>query len=112
MGPRGEGRCEVPLRAGSEDAEEVTLPCSNKGFQRLRISELQLGDAEFFAGLQIAFAVEPVGHLFDEQVDWDTVAGFEEAVGDGERVVEDGVVGEVAHGEAIEVTDWARVSVA
>src|SRR5260370_38527088 len=100
MGPRGEGRCEVPLRAGPEDAEEVTLPCSNSGFQRLRISELQLGDAEFFAGLQIAFAVEPVGHLFAEQADCDAVACFEKAVGDGARVVQDGALRQRTYREA------------
>ena len=39
-------------------------------------------------------------------------AGFEQAVGDGEGVVEDGVVGEVAHGEVVELRDGAGVGCA
>jgi hypothetical protein len=44
-----------------------------------------------------------------EAVERDARAGFEEAVGDGEGVVEDGVVGEVAHGEVVELRDGAGV---
>jgi hypothetical protein len=44
-----------------------------------------------------------------EAVDGDAGAGFEQAVGDGEGVVEDGVVGEVAHGEVVELRDGAGV---
>jgi hypothetical protein len=52
---------------------------------------------------------EPVLHGGGEAVQRDAVAGFEQAVGDGEGVVEDGVVGEVSHGEVIDVRDGAGV---
>jgi len=55
-----------------------------------------------FAGLEVAFAAEPVFHGGEEAVEGDVVSGFEEAVGEGEGVVENSVVGEVAHGEVVD----------
>ena len=51
--------------------------------------------------------MEPVLHGGAEVVQGDAIADFEEAVGGGEGVVEDRVVGEVAHGEAVEPLDGA-----
>ncbi len=62
----------------------------------------EFGEGEVFVGLEVAFAAEPVFHGEVEAVEGDAVARFEEAVGDGEGVVEDGVVGEVAHGEVVD----------
>jgi hypothetical protein len=66
-----------------------------------------LGDAELFLFLEVGLAVEPVLHGGGEAVEGDAVADFEESVGDGEGVVEDGVVGEIAHGEVVEPVDGA-----
>src|SRR6185437_10861699 len=68
--------------------------------------------AEMFVRLQIAFAAEPVLHGRLEFVQRHAGARFEKAVGSGERVIEDGVVGEVAHGEVVDPLDGARVRVA
>ena len=57
-------------------------------------------------GVDVAFAVEPVFHAATEAIERDAISGFEETVGDGKRVVEDGVVGEVAHREAVDPLDW------
>ncbi len=85
----GHGLCSTrPRRAGQ-----------NGGF----------GDAEGIGGGEVGFAAEPVFHGGGETVEGDAGAGFEEAVGDGEGVVEDGVVGEVAHGEVVELGDGAEV---
>ncbi len=58
-------------------------------------------------GADVAFAAEPVFHAALEAIEWDATARFEKAVGDGKRVVEDGVVGEVAHREAVDPFDRA-----
>ncbi len=57
--------------------------------------------------LEVGFAAEPVFHGGLEAVEGDAVADFEGAVGEGKGVVEDGVVGEVAHGEVVEPLDGA-----
>jgi hypothetical protein len=66
-----------------------------------------LGDAEPFVLLEVAFAVEPVIHRRAQAVERDAIAYFQHAVGDGEGVVEGGVVGEIAHGEVIQPLDGA-----
>jgi hypothetical protein len=60
-------------------------------------------------GSDVIFATEPGFHVGLELVEGDAVAGFEEAVGDREGVVEDGVVGEVAHGEVVDPLDGTGV---
>jgi hypothetical protein len=45
----------------------------------------------------------------NQSVERHAEAGFEQSVGDGERVVEDCIVGEVAHGEVVELLDRAEV---
>ena len=70
------------------------------------------GDFQAFPWLEIAFAPEPIFHGGLEPVEGDAVAGFEKAIGDGEGVVEDGVVGEVAHGEVVDLADGAGVALA
>jgi hypothetical protein len=65
-----------------------------------------------FFWFEIAFAVEPVLHGELEFVQGDAVAGFEEAVGSGEGIVEDGIIGEVAHGEVVDPVDRTQVRLA
>lgn len=62
-----------------------------------------------FSGPDVAFASKPVFHAALEAIERDTKADLHQAVGDGERVVEDGVVGEVAHREAVDPSDGAGV---
>ena len=47
-----------------------------------------------------------------QAVERDARAGFKQTVGDGEGVVEDRVVGEIAHGEVVELCDGAGVGLA
>jgi hypothetical protein len=55
-------------------------------------------------GLAFAFAAlgEPGGEAFGEAFGCEAEAGFDAAIGDGERVVEVGGVGEIAHAELVE----------
>jgi len=54
--------------------------------------------------MTFAFAAlgEPGGEAFGEAFGGEAIAGFDAAIGDGERVVEIGGVGEIAHTELIE----------
>ncbi len=61
--------------------------------------------AEIFIRLEIAFTPEPVLHVVVKPVEGDAVAGFEQAIGGGESVVKDGIVGEVPHGEVVNPVD-------
>jgi hypothetical protein len=53
-------------------------------------------------GREPDFPTEPLLHCSLQGVEGDAEAGFKQAVGHGKRVVEVGMVGEVAHGEAVE----------
>jgi hypothetical protein len=72
----------------------------------------QLMDFEPLIGFQIAFAAKPVFHGQVETVERDAMAGFEQSVGGGKRVIEDRVVGKVAHGKVVDPADgaWVRGS--
>ena len=59
-------------------------------------------DGQTVLRLQVTFATEPVFHGGLEFIEGHAVTGFEKAVGDGEGVVEDGVVSKVAHSEAVD----------
>jgi len=61
-------------------------------------------------GSDVILAAKPVPHAPLQAVEGDAIAGFENAVGDRERVVEDGVVGEVPHREAVDPLDGTRMS--
>ena len=56
---------------------------------------------------EIGFAAEPALHRDAEMVDGNARARFEQAVGDGQGVVEDSVIGKGSHGEAVEPFDGA-----
>jgi hypothetical protein len=75
------------------------LSRSETGFALLQ------GDAKLFVFLEVTLAVEPILHGGGEAVERDSIADFESAVGEGKGVVEDGVVGEVAHGKVVEPLD-------
>ena len=65
-------------------------------------------------GPAIAFAAfgEPLGERGGEAGGVDAKAGFEAAVGGGERVVEFGRAGEVAHAEGVEPVEGAGLALA
>jgi hypothetical protein len=65
-------------------------------------------------GVALAFAAlgEPSGETFRETGRSEAEAGFDAAIGDGERVVKVGGVGEVAHAELVEPIERAGFSVA
>jgi hypothetical protein len=65
-------------------------------------------------GLAFAFAAlgEPSGEAFGETFGSEAIASFDAAVGDGERVVEIGGVGEIAHAELVEPIERAGVFLA
>ena len=79
----------------------VKIKVKSRGQECPRYTSL-LGDKQDCVLGQVAFAAEPVFHVVFQAVERDAGAHFEDAVGDGERVVEDGIVGEVAHGEVVE----------
>jgi hypothetical protein len=58
---------------------------------------------------EVGFAAEPVFHGGLKAVEGNAIAYFHGSVGGGERVVEDGVVGEVTHGEVVEPLYGARL---
>ena len=60
-------------------------------------------------GLAFAFAAlrEPGGEAFGETFGSEAEAGFDFSVGDGERVVEVGGVGEIAHTKLVEPIERA-----
>jgi len=64
--------------------------------------------------LAFAFAAlgEPGGEALGEALGSEAVAGFDAAVGDGERVVEVCGVGEIAHTELVEPIERARLFLA
>ena len=68
-----------------------------------------LRNAELVAGREVALAAEPIFHFDVELIEGHAVADFEDAVGDGKGVVEDGVVGEVAHREVVDPLDGAWI---
>jgi hypothetical protein len=66
-------------------------------------------DAEVVAWCQIAFAAEPVFHAGLQAVERYAIANFEQAIADGQCVIEDSVICEVTHGEAVDPFDGAGV---
>ena len=76
---------------------------------RLGAWRLDFRDAEMVFGREVIFAAEPGFHVGQELIQRNAVADFKKAVGDGEGVVEDSVVREVAHGEVVDPLDGAGV---
>ena len=71
-----------------------------------------LSDVELFAGFEVAFAAKPVVHGGVQAIDGNAVPGFEEPVAGWKGIVEDRVVGKVAHGEVVDLVDRAGVALA
>ena len=76
------------------------------------MTALERLDVKPFFWFEIAFAVEPVLHGGPEFIERDTVTGFEQAIGGGEGVIENGVIGKVAHGEVVDPVDGTQVRLA
>ena len=68
------------------------------------------GDDDAFSRPDVSFAPEPIFHGSLEATDWNPVPGLHQAVGHGERVIEYGIVGEVAHGEVVDPFDRAGMT--
>ena len=66
-------------------------------------------DGEPLIWLEVAFTAKPVLHRGLQAIERDVVAGFKQSVGSGQRIVEDRIVGEVAHGEVVDPSDGARM---
>lgn len=76
---------------------------------------LSLSGADFDGdGLAIAFAalIEPGGEGFGEALGFYAQAGFDQAVGDGKRVVKFRGVGEIAHTERVQPIERAGLALA
>jgi hypothetical protein len=98
----GQSLCRLTLRQGWQE-DGPGQDADDWAFLRVLLgSRWEFADGEAFTGFEVAFAAEPVFHGGVKAIEGDVVAGFEEAVGDGESVVEDGVIGEVAHGEVVD----------
>ena len=107
--PRGGGG------AGVRPAKEIVSSAGLMAGAELDcdlLAPFEFGDAEAVGGGEVGFAAKPVFHGRGEAVEGDARAGLEQAVGDGEGVVEDRVVGEVAHGEVVELRDGAGLGLA
>jgi len=61
------------------------------------------------SGPDVIFAAKPVLHAGLQAIEWNAISGLEQTIGDGKRVVEDGVVGEVAHGKVVDPADGAKM---
>jgi hypothetical protein len=63
-----------------------------------------------FSGPDIVSPPEPIFHPACQKVERNAVACFHQSIPKGKRVVKDGIVGEVAHGKAIDPVDrtWMR----
>lgn len=83
---------------------------AGKQASRLLAGARNIFNAESFGCGEIPFASKPVFHRGGEAIERDAQSGLEEAVGDGESVVEDGVVGEIAHREVVDPGDGAGIS--
>ena len=59
---------------------------------------------------RIAIRESLVGLVCDETADGDAAASLDESIGDRQGVVEDGIVGEVAHGEVVDPGDGTGVA--
>jgi len=79
---------------------------------RIQLKKWPAGFRNFepLVGLQIALAPEPAFHRDLELVDGNAMAGFKHSIACGKRIVEDRIVGEVAHGEAVDLADRASVA--
>ena len=105
----GGGVCALEWRQGGEGGR-----MRRRKFRDWRngIGSGRFRDFQPFLRLEVAFAPEPIFHGGLEPVEGYAVADFEQSIGDGERVVEDGIVGEVAHGEVVDLADGAGVTLA
>jgi hypothetical protein len=70
---------------------------------------LYFRDAKMIPRCQITLAPEPVFHADLQAVEWNAVAHLKQAIPNGQRVIEDGVIREVPHGEAIYPFDGTRI---
>ena len=64
------------------------------------------------AGGEVSLAAEPVFHGGLQARERDAVSALEQPVGDGEGVVEDGLVGEVTHGKIVDPAQRAGMTAA
>ena len=101
--------------SGRLDGAAVALEDSRRrtlGRIQVRLDSINLPNLEPFVAGNVPFAAKPVFHGRLQSIERDAMAGFEHPVGNGQRVVEDRIVGEVAHGEVVDPADGAGVGCA
>src|SRR5271166_6033108 len=76
---------------------------------RLRLGPFHLHHFQPLVRLQVALATKPVFHGRLKAFEGHVRPGFEHSVGHGQRVVEDRIVGEVAHGKIVDPANRAGV---
>ncbi|HMD21072.1 MAG TPA: hypothetical protein VKH40_12160 [Alloacidobacterium sp.] len=71
-----------------------------------------LNNTQLLVSFEIAFAPEPVFHRYPQLFEGHAIPRLQQAVSHGQRIVENGIVGEVAHGEVVDPCDgtWTRFS--
>src|SRR4051794_32864396 len=94
-------RVRISAHCSITDAVSIGMLCS---------LPLEFHDFEHVVGLQVAFAAEPVFHRCLQPVEWNTVARLKHSIGYRQRVIEDGVIGEVAHGEVVDPADRTNMA--
>src|SRR5580700_5201217 len=72
----------------------------------------QFDDFELLAWFQIALATKPVLHRSPQRVDGHAMSNFEQSIARGKGVVEDRIVGKVAHRKVVDLLDRAIVPLA
>ena len=94
-------------RPGSAAVSRLTL--FRRAEEGPRLCPVRLQHFQLLTRLQVALAAKPVLHGRLKAREWHARSGFEHSVGQGQRVVEDRIVGEVAHGKVVDPANWARV---
>jgi hypothetical protein len=69
-------------------------------------------NAEAVVRCQIALAAKPVLHAGLQAVEGHAMTNFKQTIANRQRVIEYGVVREVAHGEAVDPFDGTRIGLA
>src|SRR4051794_8125483 len=113
---------QAPACPSNQCGKPVRAPAILKGWRMPQVWTLTprftadrpicLGDLQSLAGFEVALAPEPVVHGGLQAIKRDTVAGFEQALSYRQGVVEDRLIGEVAHRKVVDPADGTGMSLA
>jgi len=104
--PPGRGRALAQRSGAAADSRLTFLLRAEAG---PRLCPVNLHNFQPLARLQVALAAKPVFHGRLKALERDARPGFEHSVGHRQRVIEDWIVGEVAHGKVVDPANRARV---